>query len=228
MNLANIIIPLLDLTSLNETDTETTIKQLSLRAKTPKGSVAAVCVYSQFIKTVAKILPDNNIKIATVANFPEGSVDLDDTLITIDEAMSDGANEIDVVVPYQAYLKGDKNLVGSFIRNCKEACHKGILFKTILETWALVNTENIYNLSRLAIENGADFIKTSTGKISIGATPEAATAMLKAIKDSGRLVGFKASGGIRTVEQAMEYINLAKNIMGEAWISPAHFRIGAS
>lgn len=222
------IIPLLDLTSLNETDKETTIKQLCARAFTPIGNVAAICIYPQFISIAQQALFRGNTQIATVANFPEGSNDLADTTLTIEDAINDGAHEIDVVMPYQAYLKGDHTFVESFIRQCKEACGTTVILKVILETGALSDVKTIYNASRLVIENGADFIKTSTGKINIGATLTAATVMLQAIKDSNCSVGFKAAGGVRTIEDAAGYLHLAETIMGKEWITPQHFRIGAS
>ncbi|HVV69720.1 MAG TPA: deoxyribose-phosphate aldolase [Gammaproteobacteria bacterium] len=223
------IMALLDLTSLNGTDTEATIIQLCQKAVNPKGSVAAVCVYPRFVKLAQQqlMLLDPRIHIATVSNFPAGTQSLSDTLDEINTAIADGADEIDVVMPYQTFLQGNKKYVRDFIASCKSNCDQKTL-KVILETGVLATPELITEASHLAIDAGADFIKTSTGKTTIGATLEAAEAMLRAIRTSEYEVGFKAAGGVRTVEQAQSYIDSAIQIMGSEWISPQTFRIGAS
>ena len=221
------IMALLDLTSLNATDTEATIIQLCQKAVNPLGSVAAVCIYPRFVKLARQQLADPRIHVATVSNFPKGTQSLSDTLNEINTAIADGADEIDVVMPYSAFLQGDKKYVRDFIAACKSNCDQQTL-KVILETGVLTTPELIAEASHLAIDGGADFIKTSTGKQSIGATLEAASVMLHRIRSSEYEVGFKAAGGVRSVEQAQSYINLASHIMGSDWISPQTFRIGAS
>jgi len=213
------IISYIDLTSLQENDTEEKIATLCEKAKTPFGNVAAVCIYPQFVTTAWKNLMETPIKIATVANFPSGNDPIEKTTATIKKAILDGATEIDVVIP--------KTDIGNFITRCKDLCINKTLLKIILETGALSETQ-IQDYSEIAIENGADFLKTSTGKIAIGATESAATIMLKAIKHSGKPVGLKVSGGIKTVKDAQCYIALFQHIMGEGVLSPDRFRIGAS
>lgn len=223
------IMALLDLTSLNDSDTEATVIQLCQKAVNRLGSVAAVCVYPRFVKLVQQqlLLLDPRIHIATVSNFPAGTQSLSDTLNEINAAIADGADEIDVVMPYETFLQGDKKYVSDFIANCKSNCDQQTL-KVILETGVLATPELIAEASHLAIDAGADFIKTSTGKSTIGATLEAAEAMLRVIHTSEYEVGFKAAGGVRTVEQAQSYIDSARRIMGAEWISPQTFRLGAS
>jgi deoxyribose-phosphate aldolase len=222
------LISLLDLTSLNADDTVDSTQQLCQKAVTAYGNVAAICIYPQFLTTASEALRNNKVKLATVVNFPDGNDHLHPALKTIEQAINHGANEIDLVMPYHAFLAGDTAMVEKFVLACKEMCGANIILKVILETGALQESHLIYTASRLAIENGADFLKTSTGKIAINATLEAAAYMLLAIKDSGKQVGFKASGGIRTPEQAMQYVNLAELIMGKDWAQPSTLRLGAS
>lgn len=220
------IISLIDLTSLNDEDTNESILTLCKKAITPMGSVAAVCVYPRFVKLAADFF-SGKMKIATVVNFPHGADPLDEVIALIHQSIQDGADEIDVVFPYANFLSGDETGAVDFIRTCKKACGHHLL-KVILEIGALKESQIIFKISQAALSAGADFIKTSTGKIPTGATPEAALAMLLAIKSSHKNAGIKISGGIRTIEQALEYISLAETIMGNHWVTPNHFRIGAS
>ncbi|MDF2866596.1 MAG: 2-deoxyribose-5-phosphate aldolase [Gammaproteobacteria bacterium] len=224
------IISVIDLTSLNDTDDKAAIDALCTKALTPLGQVAAVCVYPQFVQQAKTKLLNTNIKVATVANFPQGNATQQVVLAEIGQAVASGADEVDVVIPYQAYLANRAESVEFFLRNCKQACGHAKL-KVILETGALQAAELIANACQDAIQAGADFLKTSTGKVAVGATLEAAAVMLLAIKNArseGKSVGFKASGGIRTPEQAVSYISLAELILGENWLSSATFRFGAS
>lgn len=226
------ILPLIDLTSLNETDTPASIKILCEKAITPQAHVAAVCIYPQFVEQVAKFFLGKQVAVATVANFPEGKDPLEDVLIAIKKSIAEGAGEIDVVFPYTQYLAGDKVAAFQFIKNCREACGVDVLLKVILETGALKDPQTIVEVSRNVILAGADFLKTSTGKIPLGATPEAVSAMLSVIKEFSLVqelpVGLKVSGGVRTVDDALLYIRLAAGTMGPEWVHPDHFRIGAS
>lgn len=229
--LAKQIIPLIDLTSLNDADNDKIISQLCHDASTALRNVAAVCIYSRFTALAKRLLSGTSIKIATVANFPQGNISLENTLKIIQQSCDNGADEIDVVLPYHAYLNGDRNFAINYIHACKEACANNILLKVILETGALQTPELIINASEDAINAGADFIKTSTGKIAVGATLEATYFMLQVIhaaQKHGKNIGFKAAGGIRTLEQAAPYIYLAKTMMGDKWINPHNFRFGAS
>lgn len=223
---AKILIRLLDLTSLNHDDTKETIKDLCRRAVTPYGATAAVCIYPEFIAAALHELKDN-IKIATVVNFPDGSTDLKRLEKEVRQAIKLGADEIDAVLPYRELLSGNENFCISFLNKARELCGDKTL-KIIIESGELKSTVTIKKAARLAIESGADFVKTSTGKTPISATPEAANAILEEIKASGKDVGFKASGGIKTLEDAKKYLSLAVSIMGPDWINAKHFRIGAS
>lgn len=222
------IIPFLDLTTLNDSDNEEMIKQLCDKALSLPQKVAALCTYPQFTKQVKQALTNSAIKTCTVANFPSGSIDIDNTVKAIFNGMVQGAEEIDVVMPYQAFIAEGPAIVISFVKICKQACGPKVLLKVILETGALQNEEQIYRASHAAITGGADFIKTSTGKIAVNATLEASAIMLTAIKESQSNVGFKAAGGIRTVDQAAGYFYLTEQIMGNVWVTPQHFRLGAS
>lgn len=225
------IIRLMDLTSLNQDDTEDKIRDLCEQAVTAYGAVAAVCIYPEFVQTAVSSLNETAVKVATVANFPYGNEDLPQLIQSIQASIENGADEIDVVIPYQTFINGDFAATESLVTVCKEAC-QDICLKVILETGALQKPELIAKASQLALAAGADFLKTSTGKIAVGATLEAADVMLREIKQyyerSGRLVGFKASGGVKTVEQANGYIKLAAEIMGEEYVTPEYLRFGAS
>jgi deoxyribose-phosphate aldolase len=146
----------------------------------------------------------------------------------VQEALSDGANEIDLVLPYEAVRRGDLAAATEMVEAVREMIDQNRLLKVILETGELKDAALIETASRIAIEAGADFIKTSTGKTPVSATPEAAEIMLNAIKASGRPVGLKPSGGIRTLADAKIYLDLADHILGQGWATPQTFRIGAS
>lgn len=222
------IIPLLDLTSLNDSDNKLVIEQLCSQAVTPLGNAAAVCIYPQFITTAKHILENTDIKICSVANFPDGNQPIKKVYTAIEDNVLLGADEIDVVIPYSKYLDNHAaEPIETFVRTCKHICGTKTL-KVILETGAIKDLDLIYAVSCAAIQGGADFLKTSTGKIAANATLEAAVTMLTAIKKNNVEVGFKVSGGVRYHQQAAAYLFLADCIMGDEWISPQHFRIGAS
>jgi deoxyribose-phosphate aldolase len=222
----------IDLTSLNDSDTEDTITALCQKATATIHPVAAVCVYPRFVAEAKKFLLNSSVKIATVANFPEGTDPLEKVVNSIQQSIRNGANEIDVVFPYQDYLKGNYSITKKFVETCKNACGNQVLLKIILETGALKESALIVQASKEALYGGADFIKTSTGKIAVGATLEAAACMLEVLREWGasldRPVGFKVSGGIRTLEQAAHYVELAETIRGKDWVTPQVFRIGTS
>jgi deoxyribose-phosphate aldolase len=218
----------LDLTDLTETCSEHAIDELCARAVAPLGPVAAVCVWPQFVSRARAGLRGSAVRIATVVNFPAGGEDVDRVVDDTTEALGDGANEIDLVLPYGAVRRGDLDAASEMVAAVRDVVDQGRLMKVILETGELKDPKLIEAASRLAIEAGADFIKTSTGKTPISATPEAAEIMLNAIKASRRPVGLKPSGGIRTVADAALYLGLADRVMGAGWATPATFRIGAS
>lgn len=223
---------LLDLTSLNQADTESTIATFMQGAHSVLGSVAAVCVAPRFVRLVASEFEHTAVHIASVANFPSGDNSLEDVLIEINGAIQDGANEIDVVFPYQRYLAGERQYAHTFVESCRAACGNDVLLKVILETGALADPAIIADASFDVLAAGADFIKTSTGKIAEGATLDAAATMLLVIKHASaqlkRPLGIKIAGGVREIRQAVSYLALAERIMGANWVTPETFRIGAS
>jgi deoxyribose-phosphate aldolase len=226
--LARRLLGLLDLTNLEATCGPAEIKALCAKAVDPHGAVAAVCLWPQFVGEAKRAMAEDHIRIATVVNFPAGGEDLERVLDDIGEALQDGADEIDLVLPYKAFLRGDAALAADMVREAKGVVGEARVLKVILETGAFPDAAAIAQASRLAVGAGADFLKTSTGKIAVSATPEAAKAMLGVIREAGRPVGFKASGGIRTLADGALYLTLAEDIMGRGWATPATFRIGAS
>lgn len=221
-------IRLLDLTSLNDNDDDAAVAALCNRALTASGPVAAVCLWPRFITLARGLLEHSGVRVAAVANFPAGGDDVAGAAREAEDIVNQGADEVDLVMPYTRWLAGDAGVAREMIAACKAQCGDHVLLKVILETGRLGTTENIYAASRDAIEAGADFIKTSTGKVEVSATPEAAETMLRAIKDSGKDVGFKAAGGIRDTAAAGSYLAIADRIMGADWADVRHFRFGAS
>ncbi len=225
---AKTIIRLLDLTSLTGTEKEEDIISLCQKAHTNKGNAAAICVYPQFIPIALGYLPPK-VNLATVVNFPKGGHDLNKLEKEISSAIKAGADEIDAVLPYKDFLKGNFALCSEFVRLAKKTCGDEHLLKIIIESGELQTISNIRKATELCIENGADFIKTSTGKTKTSATPEAANAILETIRSSRKEnIGFKASGGIKTIDDAKKYLVLASAIMGPEWVNAKHLRIGAS
>lgn len=224
------IISLIDLTSLGDNDKPDKIKQLCQQAHTPLGDVAAVCIYPRFLNIAKPLLLDSHIQLATVINFPSGTDSTDKICSDITHAIKNGANEIDLVIPYQDYCRDLRDTTVKLIRMAKTICGPQVKLKVILETAALQTPDLIHQASCDAILAGADFLKTSTGKHPAGgADLNSAEIMLNAIKlHPDKLVGFKAAGGIKQVEQAHDYIQLAQNIMGADWVTPSNFRLGAS
>ncbi|MGH1570188.1 deoxyribose-phosphate aldolase [Methylobacterium sp. P31] len=218
-------LPLLDLTDLGDSCTETKIDILCRDARS--GGVAAICVWPRFITQGARALKGTGIRVATVINFPAGGEDCARAADDAAEALRDGAGEIDLVLPYRAFLRGDAAIARDMVEAVRDVCRAATL-KVILETGEIVDPAKIRAASRLALEAGADFLKTSTGKSPVSATPEAAAAMLTEIRASGRPAGLKVSGGLRNVADAAAYLALADQMMGAAWVSPKTFRLGAS
>jgi deoxyribose-phosphate aldolase len=219
---------LLDLTNLKDDCTPDQIVTLCGRAQSAFGPTAAICIWPRFVMQARTLLgPDSPIRIATVVNFPSGEMKAEDVLAETRDAVADGADDIDLVIPYRALAAGDDKAVTNMVSAVKDACGPAIL-KTILETGELKDISLIRRASDLSIAAGADFIKTSTGKVGVNATLEAADIMLQAIRDSRKKVGFKPAGGIATVMDAGHYLKLADTIMGEDWVMPSTFRFGAS
>lgn len=222
------LLALLDLTSLGEDDSPARIEQLCASARTPHGWPAAICVYPEHVTTVRRQMQGTPVRVATVVNFPDGGCDPARVGFETRRAIAAGADEIDMVFPYQAFLRGELELAGHVIEACRNVCQGGVTCKLILETGVLVTQELIRRASFLGIEAGVDFLKTSTGKAAVHATPAAAGWMLDAIAESGGGCGLKVAGGIRTLADAASYLELAQSRMGAGWIEPARFRIGAS
>ena len=223
-------IGLMDLTTLNDDDTDVKVIALCHQAKSPAGNTAAVCIYPQFIPAARKTLDEqgtDTIKIATVTNFPHGNDDIDKAVLETKEAVALGADEVDVVFPYKALISGDEKVGYELVKACKEICGE-ILLKVIIESGELKDPTLIRKASEIAIDAGADFIKTSTGKVPVNATLEAAKIMLEVIKELNTNVGFKAAGGVKDAQTAKAYLDLAREILGDDWVNADHFRFGAS
>lgn len=224
-------IHLMDLTTLSDDDTDQKVIELCADAHTAAGDTAAVCIYPRFIPIARKTLAAQNtpqIKIATVTNFPHGNDDLDIALAETRAAVAYGADEVDVVFPYRALIAGNSEIGETMIKACREICGTEVTLKVIIESGVLQTPELIKQASLICINAGADFIKTSTGKVAVNATLAAAKVMLETIKESGCDVGFKAAGGVKDAQAADDFMQLARDIMGADWVNTAHFRFGAS
>jgi len=208
---------LLDLTSLNDDDTEKSVAALCKRAVTPVGPVAAVCVWPRFVKGARKALKGSGVKVATVVNFPGGDADGATVAADTRAALKAGADEIDVVLPYRAFIEGARTLPLKVLHACREACGEGVVMKVILESGAFPDTDLLAWAGRDAIAAGADFLKTSTGKTTPAATLEAAALLLHTCGQAGRDAATAAS-----------YLHLAHALMGKGWAKPETFRFGAS
>lgn len=219
------ILPLVDLTSLGDDDTDAKIERLCDRAL--ETGVAAVCVWPRFVPLARKRLGTAPVRLATVANFPDGGDDVGRAARETRAAIDAGADEVDVVAPIGAILEGDVGLVSELVQVCREATPAQTL-KVILETGRLEDPARITAAARAAIMAGPDFLKTSTGKVPTGATLEAAAVLLAVLEEAGGRVGIKFSGGIRTTRQAAGYLYLVDHFMGSGWTSPSTVRFGAS
>ncbi|MDW6093698.1 deoxyribose-phosphate aldolase [Vibrio rhizosphaerae] len=224
---------LMDLTTLNDDDTEEKVVSLCQSAQTPFGTTAAICIYPRFIPIAKKTLREqgtSNVRIATVTNFPHGRDDIEAAVAETRAAVAYGADEVDVVFPYRALMSGNEQVGFDLVKQCKAACGRDVLLKVIIETGELKSEGLIKQASEIAIRAGADFIKTSTGKVAENATPAYARMMLEVIRDLGvaDTVGFKPAGGVRTAQDAALYLSMADEIMGEAWADSRHYRFGAS
>ncbi len=228
----------IDLTTLEGMDTPGKVAALSRKAVRPDPSdptipsVAAVCVYPEMVPVAVRHTAGTSVKVASVAGaFPSGQSSLDVRTADIRDAVAAGADEIDIVISRGAFLSGDYHYVFNEIEVQKEACGNAHL-KVILETGELGSYDQIRKASMLAMAAGADFIKTSTGKVGVNATMPTALCMAEAIRDyaeqTGESVGLKVAGGIRTAKQAWHYLVLVGETLGQDWLTPDLFRIGAS
>ena len=223
-------ISLMDLTTLNDDDTDQKVIDLCHKALTPAGKTAAVCIYPRFIPIARKTLRElgaEDVRIATVTNFPHGNDDIEIAVTETKAAIAYGADEVDVVFPYRALMAGNEQIGYDLVKACKAACGDKLL-KVIIESGELKTPELIRKASEIAIDAGADFIKTSTGKVPVNATLEAAEIMMTVISEKDPKVGFKPAGGVRDAETTAEFLNTAERILGADWVSPRTFRFGAS
>jgi deoxyribose-phosphate aldolase len=234
----HLALSMIDLTTLEGKDTEGKVRQMCYKAMhlcdglPDLPTVAAVCVYPNHVKTAKAALKGSNVKVASVATaFPSGNSTLDVKIQDTKFAVDNGADEIDMVISRGEFLKGNYNFVFDEIADIKEACGPARL-KVILETGELSTLDNVRRASDIAMYAGADFIKTSTGKIQPAATMPVTLVMLQAIKDyyykTGIMVGMKPAGGISTAKSALQYLVMVNETLGAAWMSNEWFRFGAS
>ena len=231
------IVSMIDLTTLEGNDTPGKVRMLCRKARRPLGerdcpSVAAICVYPSMVPVAREALEGTDIHIASVASyFPSGQASLDERTDDIEDAVSAGADEIDIVINRGAFLSGDYERVHDEIVAFKKAAGDAHL-KVILETGELETFDNVRLASQIAIDAGADFIKTSTGKVKPAATMPVVLVMLQTIRDhylkTGERIGMKPAGGIRTAKGALKYLAMVKETVGDPWLSPDLFRFGAS
>ncbi len=234
----DLAISMVDLTTLEGADTQGRVASLCTKAMRPDPSdlsvpaVAAVCVYPDLVAHARRVLGESPVAVASVATaFPSGRASLAVKLLDVKDAVDAGADEIDMVIDRGAFLSGQWGQVFDEIVAVKAACATAHL-KVILETGELVTYDNVKRASWIAMLAGADFIKTSTGKVGVNATLPVALVMLEAARDfaelSGRLVGVKVAGGIRTTKDALKYLVVVNETAGGTWLSPEYFRFGAS
>ncbi len=221
----------LDLTSLNDGDGPLAIAALARRASDAAatiGAPAALCVWPRFA-AMARALAPTGVRVAAVLNFPDGSADIDRVLREARQIVFAGADELDLVLPWRSWRAGDAAPAARLVQAVRSVC-RGRTLKLIIESGDLAEAELIREACLLGLDAGVDFLKTSTGRTAIGATPAAARVMLEAIAGHPRrsAVGFKASGGIRSVADAAVYTALVRGILGEAAVSPRRLRFGAS
>jgi deoxyribose-phosphate aldolase len=233
------VLSMIDLTTLEGMDTDKKVQQLCYKAthihnELPNlPNVAAVCVYPTMVKTASNALKDFDVKVASVATaFPSGSSSLKIKIQETKEAIFNGADEVDMVISRGRFHSGEYNYVFDEIATIKETCGSDVRLKVILETGELGDYDHIRFASEVAINAGADFIKTSTGKIKPGATLPITLVMLEAIKDhyynTGKMIGMKPAGGISNSKLALQYLLLVKETLGDLWLDNHWFRFGAS
>ena len=228
----------IDFTTLEATDNARKIEEFCAKAidfqKNGMGiSVPAICIYSPFVKQAKALLKGSGIKVATVACcFPSGQMPFDLKKKEVQYCVEQGADEVDMVISRGTFLSGNYDEVYNEIQAIREICKSPVHLKVILETGELKTVGNIREASELAILAGADFIKTSTGKIAVNATPMAALIMCDTIKEyyeaTGQMVGFKPAGGMSTIEDALTYYYIVKDVLGDKWLNKNYFRVGTS
>ena len=229
----------IDLTTLSCNDSDESVTEFAKKAvefydKYPEiPNVASICIYPSFVETVGLAVGDSPMRITSVAGgFPAAQTFLEVKSLEVAMAVENGADEVDIVLNVGKMLKGHYDEAANEVEVLRKEAGSDVVLKVIIESGALKTPELIRKASLLSMEAGADFVKTSTGKIDVAATPEAAVVMCHAIKDyyekTGRKVGFKAAGGVRTPQEAAFYYTIVKEILGDEWITTDLFRIGAS
>lgn len=225
-------ISLLDLTRLEGRDgDDAAVAALCGKAKTHHGNVAAVCIYPRYIALARSALQDTNIAVATVVNFPSGEEPLAQVLEDLDRALDDGASEIDIVVPYKAWLRGDTHAIAALLDPVAEQCAGRAIIKAILETGLISESADRKALAYACARPGVAFLKTSTGKAAVGATQEAVRDLVYVVADlhtAGHALGLKIAGGVRTLDELNHYHNLIVPVLGARFLAPTTLRIGAS
>ncbi|MGI9596697.1 MAG: deoxyribose-phosphate aldolase [Acidimicrobiales bacterium] len=222
------VLSLIDLTSLGENDRPETVDALCDEAVTPYGPVAAVCIWPRFVARAVERLSGTGLGVAAVANFPDGADDRALAVADAEAIVEAGGVEVDVVFPWRSLAAGQADVGRRLVEVTRNALGDGIVLKVILETGELVEPELIRRAATESLDAGADFLKTSTGKTQRSATPEAARLLLEVIRDRDATAGVKVSGGVRTTAQALDYLSIADEVMGPAWVTPSTFRYGAS
>ena len=228
-----------DLTTLSCTDSVESVTEFAGKAvkfyrQFPHlPNVASICIYPPFVETVGLAVDDTPMRITSVAGgFPSSQTFLEVKMLETAMAVENGADEIDIVINVGKMLEGHYDEVANEVEVLRGEAGEDVVLKVILETGALKTPELIRRAALLAMFAGADFVKTSTGKIDVAATPEAAVVMCRAIRDyydkTGRMVGFKPAGGVRSAADAVLYYTVVREILGERWLTPQFFRIGAS
>ena len=235
------VLGMIDLTSLNGSDTYSKIEGMAMKVNRFHDEFpslplpASICVYPNFASTVSRTLTCSDVHVTVVGGcFPASQSPLKVKLLECVSAVQDGADEVDIVLALNSFLEGNRDIAAAEIREIGSAIRRvreDVILKVILETGALTG-DQIREASFLAMESGADFIKTSTGKMQPAATPEAARIMCTCIGEyharTGRMVGFKPAGGISTPEDAVLYYGIVKDVLGDRWLDKRYFRFGAS
>jgi deoxyribose-phosphate aldolase len=231
-DMLRLILSCVDLTTLEGADNKAKVTELCKKAMELQPNTAAVCIYPPFVKLCKELLKGKDINVASVAGaFPSGQSPIEVKLQEIKFAVDEGADDIDMVISRGKFLEGNYDEAAEEIKAIKDVC-KNVHLKVILETGELQTIANIRKASELAINAGGDFIKTSTGKITVGATETAALIMVETIKEyygkTGKMIGFKPAGGIATCDQAINYLKIVHYILGDRWMNKNLFRVGAS
>ncbi|WKB53200.1 deoxyribose-phosphate aldolase [Eleftheria terrae] len=224
----------LDLTSLKDEDSDDSIRALAARAATPHGAPAALCVYPRFVPVARQALDAQGltaVRVATVVNFPQGQRPASQVVAEIEGALAAGADEIDLVFPWRALLDGQPQVGAELVGAGRRACQRAgspVPLKVILETGELRDPATILEAGRIAAAEGADFLKTSTGKVPVNATPEAVACLLQVINEHGGRVGLKIAGGVTGIADVQAYLDQVARACGDSWLTPEHLRFGAS